>query len=109
MIEVRSDLMQDSSPPRQRLEISGGVRIEAIESDGSKWRIEADLAIIESGAGVNEKFEFTSGSDVTRIVCSGSVKLDAGRGDESTRLTGENLEIDVRGNYGWLNQSRIQP
>lgn len=107
--QYRSDLIQISAPPRQRNEFSGGVRIVGIEPDGSTWPIEADRAIIESAVGINDVFEFTSESDVTRIVCNGSVKLDAGRGAESTRLTAENLEIDVRGNYGWLNQSRIRP
>jgi hypothetical protein len=60
--------------------------------------------VIEYGERINNQFEFNHDSDVTRVVCIGSVKLEAGIGEKMTRLTGENLELDFRANGGWLNQ-----
>ena len=105
--QMRTNLIENSSPPMQRTEISGGIRIVAIEPDGSKWRIEADRAIIESREGVNEKFETASG--VTRIVCNGSVKLWAERGGERSQVTADSLELDLRMNSGWMNSPHKLP
>ena len=96
-------------PPRHRTVISGGVRIEVLEPNGTKWRIEADRAVIESDAGVDEKFELNRIGGVTRIVCIGSVKCDFTRNGESTQVTAENLVFDVVENEFVINTSRTLP
>lgn len=108
-MQVQTSVIQTSTPPRRRIEFSGGVRIEAIEPDGSKWRIEAGQAIIETGTEVKNDFEFSSDGEVLRIVCQGSVKIEGEKGDQLTRLTAENLELDLQNGGGWLNQSHIRP
>ncbi len=107
--QVQSSLIENSSPPRHRTSFSGGVRIEGIESDGSKWRIEADRAVIDSFARVNEKFEFTPDSDVTRVVCTGSVIFEGGDGDQLTKVTAEDFDLNLLENSGLFNTNRSLP
>ena len=97
-VQMLSDLINSSTPPMQRTVLSGGVRIEFLNSDGLKCRIEADRAIIESDARVHFELEMNPGSDVMRIECIGSVKCEDRRGVESTQLTADRLWFDVRRN-----------
>jgi hypothetical protein len=97
-IQIYSQRIDDSVPPHQRTVITGGVRIEFIERDEAKWRIEADRVAIESEKGIDEKFEFNSSSRVRRIECIGSVKCDGG----VTKLASESLWLD-------LTQQELRP
>lgn len=108
-IQIYSERIEKTSPQVQRTVISGGVRIEVLEPNGTKWRIEADRAVIESDPGVDEKFELNPANGVSRIACIGSVKYDFTRDGESTKVIAENLVFDVVGNEFAINTSRKLP
>ena len=95
-IHISTQRIDDSVPPRQRTVITGGVRMEFSEPDGSKWQIEADRAVIESSMTEFIGFDLRRPMiGLIRLECTGSVNVEGSLGEGLMRFTAERLMLDL--------------